>query len=289
MKLRRLLLPILAVLALLAPARTVSAQRSRCIPTHGLSRQELAFDGGERMSFVIHYKWGIINADVASASIALDTTFLNGRKVFNAKLFGQNAKKFDPFFKMREDFRSWFAVDGLEPRRFTRDTKEGNWFALNDYSFDWPSRSIHASLDSKTRGPRTMDLPLTDCTFDVLSLFYFARNLDFNAVEAGRRYPLVFAVDDDICNIYFIYKGIEVKNIKGIGKVRTRRFTVKLASGEVFGEDEEAAGDMWFTDDDNRLLVWFDTPIRIGHVYGRITAWDHLKHPFDALVEPAAR
>ena len=283
----RRILMTLTVLALLTPALSLSAQRSGCIPVHGLTRSELAYDGGERMSFVIHYKWGIINADVASASVSLDTTVLAGRKVFNGRIFGQNAKKFDPFFKMREDFRTWFTLDGLEPRRFTRDSKEGNWFATNEYSFDWSSRQIHAALESKTKGPRSMDLPLTDCTFDVLSLFYFARNLDFSRVEPGRKYPLTFAIDDDICNIYFIYRGVEGKNIKGIGKVRTRRFTVSLASGQVFGEDGGAAGDMWFTDDDNRLLVWFDTPIRIGHIYGRLTAWDGAKHPFDALVEPA--
>ena len=277
----------LTVLSLLAMALPLSAQRSACIPVHGLDRGSLAFDGGERMSFVIHYKWGIINADVASASVSVDTTVLNGRKVFGARIFGQNARKFDPFFKMREDFRTWFMADGLEPRRFTRDSKEGNWFATNDYTFNWNSMQIDAALDSKTRGPRTMQLPLTDCTFDVLSLFYFARNLDFDAVEPGKKYPLTFAIDDDICNIYFIYKGVEVKNIKGIGKVRTRRFTVSLASGQVFGEDGGAAGDMWFTDDENRLLVWFDTPIRIGHIYGRLTSFEGTKHPFDALVEPA--
>lgn len=278
-----------AVLALLVPALSASGPRSSCIPLKSLSQADLPFGGGERMSFVIHYKWGIINADVASATLSLDTEELNGRPVFAAALFGQNARKFDPFFKIREDFRSWFSVDGLEPLRFTRDTREGNYFSLNDYVFDPASGVIHAGLDSKSRGKRSEELPLTDCTFDVLSLFYFARNLDFSAVRSGMRHPLTFAVDDDICDIYFIYKGLEVKNIKGVGKVRTRRFSVKLASGEVFGEDAEATGDMWFTDDDNRLLVWFDTPIKVGHIYGRITAWDGLKHPFDALVEPSEK
>ena len=277
------------LLALSVPALPASGPRSSCLPLKGTSRAELPYDGGERMSFVIHYKWGIINADVASATLSLDTDELNGRPVFAATAFGQNARKFDPFFKMREDFRSWFSPDGWEPLRFTRDTKEGNYYSLNTYAFDRSAGVIRADLDRKGRGKETVDLPLTDCTFDVLSLFYFARNLDLSAVTPGRKYPLTFAIDDDICNIYFIYKGLEVKNIKGVGKVRTRRFTVKLASGEVFGEDTEAAGDMWFTDDDNRLLVWFDTPIRAGHIYGRITDWDGLKHPFDALLEPARR
>lgn len=297
MMLRRLITT--AVLALLVPALFASGPRgvpgpasagkgpAACIPLRGLSRTELPFGGGERQSFVIHYKWGIINADVASATLSLEESVLNGEPVFAARIFGQNARKFDPVFKMREDFRSWFSADSLAPRRFTRDTREGNYYSVNDYAFDRTAGVIRAELDSRRRGPRTMDLPLTDCTFDVVSLFYYARNLDFSAVQAGRKYPLTFAVDDDICNIFFIYRGIETLNIKGVGKVRTRRFTVRLASGEVFGDDAEAAGDMWFTDDDNRLLVWFDTPIKVGHVYGRITGWDGLKHPFGALVEPS--
>ena len=275
-----------AVLALLVPALSASGPRSSCIP---LKSGALPYDGGERMSFVIHYKWGIINADVASASISLENAVLDGRPGFAASIFGQNARLFDSFFKMREDFRSWFLADGFEPVRFTRDTREGSYYSLNDYAFDPDARVIRADLDSKSKGKRSMELPLTDCTFDVLSLFYYARNLDFSAVQPGRKYPLTFAIDDDICNIFFIYKGLETLDVKGLGKVRTRRFTVSLASGEVFGDDVEAAGDLWFTDDENRLLVWFDTPIRIGHIYGRITAWDGLKHPFDALVQPTER
>lgn len=281
------ILTVLLSLVLCAPALLAAGHRKDCIPVRDLAKDNLAFAAGERMSFVIHYKWGIINADVATASLSLEPAVLRGRDVLNARIFGQNARKFDPFFKMREDFRSWFTTDGLEPVRFTRDTKEGNWFATNDYSFDWPAMKIHAALDSKSKGKRSEQLPLTDCTFDVLSLFYYARNLDFDKVEPGRKYPLTFAIDDDICNIYFIYRGVEYKTVRGIGKIRTRRFTVKLASGEVFGDDAESAGDMWFTDDDNRLLVWFDTPIRVGHIYGRLTSFDGLKHPFTSLVEPA--
>ena len=280
---------VAAVLALFVPALSASGPGPSCIPLKGTARAELPYGAGERMSFVVHYKWGIIDADVASASFSLDDAWLNGRQAFTARVYGQNARAFDPFFKVREDFRAWFSADGLEPLRFTRDTKEGSYFSTNDYAFDPEARVIRAELDSKSRGKRSMQLPLTDCTFDVLSLFYIARNLDFSAVEVGRKHPLTFAIDDEICNIFFIYKGIEIKNIKGVGKVRTRRFSVKLASGQVFGKDTESSGDMWFTDDDNRLLVWVDTPIKIGRVYARITDWSGLKHPFDALVEPAKR
>ena len=49
-----------------------------CIPVKSLDEGKLAFKGGERLSFVIHYKWGGINSDVATATVKLDTTTLNG-------------------------------------------------------------------------------------------------------------------------------------------------------------------------------------------------------------------
>lgn len=155
---------VAAVLALFVPALSASGPGPSCIPLRGTARAELPYEAGERMSFVVHYKWGIIDADVASASFSLDDAWLNGRPAFTARVYGQNARAFDPFFKVREDFRAWFSADGLDPLRFTRDTN-----------------------------------------------------------------------------------------------------------------------------DDNRLLVWVDTPIKIGRVYARITDWSGLKHPFDALVEPAKR
>ena len=257
-----------------------------CLPTRDLTPESLAYAPGEKLTFSVHYVWGPINADVANATLNLEETTLGGRQVYYARLFGKNAKIYDPFFKMREDFRSWFSPEGMVPRRFTRDTKEGNWFSTNDYVFRWntPSPYIEASLDSKRKGPRTEEMPLSDCMYDVISLFYYARNLDFDAIQQDVKYPMTFAVDDDICNIYFIWKGREVIKIKGIGEVKTMKFIVKLVAGDVFGEDEDADGTMWFTDDDNRLLVYFETPIRIGYISGRLSAYDGLKNPFSSIV-----
>ena len=75
-----------------------------CIPVKSLDEDKLAFKGGERLSFVIHYKWGGINSDVANATVKLDTTTLNGVPVFHSRVFGKTARFYDLFFKVREDF-----------------------------------------------------------------------------------------------------------------------------------------------------------------------------------------
>ena len=114
-------------------------------------------------------------------------------------------------------------------------------------------------------------------------LFYFARNMDFDAVEPGKRYPMTFAIDEEVFNVYFILYGRETIKVKGFGTVNTIRFAAKLLEGEVFKGEEDMM--IWVTDDDNRLPVYFEAPLLVGKATGRMTGYEGLKHPFTSMVK----
>ena len=54
-------------------------------------------------------------------------------------------------------------------------------------------------------------------------------------------------------------------------------------SGEVFKGEEDML--IWVSDDNNRLPVFFEAPLLVGTATGRMTGYEGLKHPFEALVE----
>ena len=165
-----------------------------CVPVKSIREDALAFAAGERMSFVIHYQWGAINTDVGYAEASLDTVTFNGQKAFRCVAAGKTTRFFDIFFKVREDFRSYFTCDGLRPLKFTRDTHEGGYEARNTYLYDWKAAEPHidAVVYTSKAGEMSYEIPLTPCTFDLPALFYFARNMDFDAVEPGKRYQSLF-------------------------------------------------------------------------------------------------
>jgi hypothetical protein len=107
--------------------------------------------------------------------------------------------------------------------------------------------------------------------------------MDFDAVEPGKKYPMTFAIDDDVYNVYFILYGREILKIKGLGTVKTIKFAARLLEGEVFKGEEDML--IWVSDDDNRLPVYFEAPLIVGLATGRMTAWEGLKYPFEALVK----
>ena len=287
-------LPVRILLILLCTcmsAMTVHAQESSdlkgtsCIPVRTVLGDDLAFQDGESMSFAVQYKWGAVNTDVGYATVRLDTLRYNGTKAFRCSAYGYTRRFFDFFFKVREDFKAWFTYDGMRPLKFTRDTHEGGYEARNTYIYDWsmPDPHIVADVYSTSSGQRDIEIPLTPCTFDLPSLFFFARNMNFDVVKPGKKYPMTFAIDDDIFNVYFILYGRETIKIKGLGTVKTIKFAAKLLEGGVFKGDEDMI--IWVSDDENRVPVYFEAPLLVGLATGRMIDVSGTKYPFRALIE----
>lgn len=267
-----------------AQENTVSKGTS-CVPVKTTSEEELAFRSGERMDFILHYKWGSINTDVGTATVTLDSLTFNGQKAFKCTASGRTKKFFDVFFKVRENFSSWFTREGMRPLKFTRDTYEGGYEARNTYLYEWDAAEPYIAADVYTSkmGQKSMQLPLTPCTYDLPALFFFARNMDVENVEPGKRYPMTFAIDEEIYNVYFILHGRETIKVKGLGTVNTIRFAAKLLEGEVFKGEEDMT--IWVSDDENRLPVYFEAPLRVGVAAGRMSGYGGLKSPFTSLVK----
>lgn len=279
-----LLCTCVAVLPMHAQENADSVTRTACVPVMSTAEDSLVFQAGEELSFALQYTWGAMNTDVGHATIRLDSLTFNGVEAFQISVYGKTTRFFDWVFKVREDFKSWFTRDGLRPLKFTRDTYEGGYVARNTYLYDWNSQEpvIRADVYSSKRGQRSMDLPLTPCTFDLPSLFYFARNMDFDAVDPGRRHPMTFAIDDDVYNVYFILHGRQTIKVRGIGEVKVIKFGAKLLEGEVFKGEEDMI--IYISDDMNRLPVYFEAPLLVGRATGRLTGWEGLKYPFSSIV-----
>ena len=285
----RLLQITLTLLCLAAPVTgsrgTEPVKGASCIPVKSLKEDRLAFCAGEKLEYTVRYKWKSLNSDVAKATVTLDSTTLNGVPVFHTTVSGRTAKFYDIFFKVREDFQSWFTRDGIVPVKFERDSREGGYYSVNSYDYRWDGEEpfIAADLETSRKSPWSMEIPLDQCTFDLPALFYMARNMNFSKVKPNIKYPMTFVIDDDVQNVYFIWLGREKRYIKGVGTVKTMKFAAKLIAGEVFTGKSDMC--IWISEDENRIPVYFEAPIKVGKVSGRITGWEGLRHPFEALIE----
>lgn len=251
----------------------------QCFPIHPALAEEHAFRQGERLTYVIHYKWLGIRTDVGSAEVSLlDGGMRNGRRLLHPVAVGSTYKFWDVFFKVRDRYESKFYEDSVRPVYFHRDIHEGKYTIQNFYNWNDSTHAIEAEV-VKSKGVIDTLLPGHECTFDILTLFYNARNMDLEALEAGVNNPVSFAIDEEIFDIYFRYIGREEKRIPGLGVYRTLKFAAKVVAGEVFTGEQEML--IWVSDDMNRVPLLFESPVIAGSVFGRLSGWDGLRYPLE--------
>lgn len=275
---------LVAAVSLCTAVASIAAEGGpKCVPVKVKSEKDLVFKGGESLTFAVNYKLGVINADIAKATIKLDTAMLNGKKAFHASMFAYTQKAYASLFTVKEQLDSWFTRDGLVPMRFTRTAREGNYTSTNSYSYVWNSAHPHikAALNNSRRGDYSADIPLDACTFDLPLLYFVLRNMDISSLSVGGRYPMTFAVDDDVYNLHFVYYGKEDKKVSGLGTVKCLKFGFQVVAGDVFAEGADLYA--WFTDDGNHIPVMFAAPLKIGQVQGRLQMFTGLKNEFSSL------
>ncbi len=259
---------ILAVFALLASSVVVMAQKV-----------DLPYVDGESLTYVVTYKWAAINTDVGEAVTNL--SYSDG--MFHSVITGKTYKFYDIIFKVREHFESKFYENPIRPHYFYRNTLEGKYRIKNTFHFDNDTNLIRATIQKYDRPPVDSLLTGSGSTMDIPSLFYKVRTIDFDSIPIGEQQPISFAIDDDVYNFYYIYKGKEVKKVKGLGTFNTLKFAVRLVAGSVFtGKDDMT---VWVTDDQNKVPVLFESPILVGKVQGRLISFKNLKTPLTSKIE----
>jgi len=244
---------------------------------------DLVFKVGERLTLVANYRWGIINTDVGEATMLVERESFRDTQYFNVRAYATTYKFWDNFFKVRDVYEGRFDVHTLRPLYFHRDIYEGDYKMVNTIYFNNDDYTIKASAKRENYPRRDTVLQGKPTTYDFISLFYNSRNIDFSSLTEGKTYPFSFVIDDEMFDLYYRFICKEEKNISGLGRFRCLKFAAKLVAGEVFKGDSEIT--IWITDDENRIPLLFESPVRVGKVSARLSKYSNLKYPLTSKIK----
>lgn len=249
---------------------------SVCILTGKLSYSQesgLVFQRGEVLKYWVYYDaplLGKLYAGKATLEVTKDKDIFNGRPTYHAIGKGRSTGSFDFFFKVRDRFESWFDEEDLRPYRFIRRTNEGGYIVNDDVDFDY---------NKMTARSRQKEIPILLNTYDMISAYYFARNLDIDSINIDDSFPIDFYLDDSVYTSAIIYKGIEIVETS-MGKFRCMKFLPMVITGEVF--DTPYPMSLWITDDKNRIPILVKSEIIVGSVKGELFEFKNLKYPLES-------
>jgi hypothetical protein len=223
-----------------------------------------AFKPGEILRFRVHY--GIVDAGEATLEVKPEMKSMGGRECYQVTGSGRSVGAFDWFFKVRDRYESIIDKQALIPWMFIRRVNEGGYIINQNVSFN------HYK-DSASSAKKTIAIP--DNTQDLISAFYYARNLDFSNSKEGDIFEITGYLDDEVIPLNLKYIGKEdIDSEKGT--FHCLKFRPMLQEGRVFKEKEDMT--VWISDDKNRIPVRVQTNVLVGSIKMDLVDFENLNN-----------
>jgi hypothetical protein len=240
------------------------------------AQKERAFDTGEWFKFRIHY--GLINAGYATLEVQEATK--NNKKVYHAIGKGYTTGMSRFFFKVDDNYESYFDKETGNPYQFVRKIDEGGYTKNQEGFFNQATNRILVK-DYKHKSENTFLIP--ENTQDIMSTFYYLRNYPtIDKLKVGESVAVDMFFDNETTKFKLKFIGNEDLETK-FGVVPTMIFRPLVQSGRVFKEQESLT--VWISDDDNKIPVRIQASLAVGSIKADLDAFKGLKYSFKVKVK----
>jgi hypothetical protein len=213
---------------------------------------ESTFKEGEKLTYKLRYSGmsaatGVLSVNASKLQFSQPTYHLNA--------YGETSSFFSMLFNVRNKYDSYIAKSTYLPYLYLEDIKEGSYTRKEYATFDHRSKSVKGQKGTFTS-------PVAQ-TFDLLSAYYFARNLDFSSLKPGDSFRLTYFLNDEIEQLGIEYIGVE-KIKTSLGAIECIKLSPQIKPGRIFKKDSRLY--LWVTNDGNRIPVKAHVDILIGSV-----------------------
>lgn len=221
----------------------------------------------ETLTYDIMYKWGVLNKKTGSVTIRSESP-VNGR--FNANLTGASAPWVDHLYKLRDTLRGTIDAQKLIPYSYEKIAHEDGHYAHDNITFTHSAKGTSAKVVHRKKKKKDKevtviykDLHADGTTLDMLSAFFYMRNIDYSAMKKGQSVKLhVFSGSQaEVLTIH--YQGIEPVEVQD-KKVNSYHITFTFTSDS--GEKTSDNMDAWTSLTDSHIPLLMEGKLPVGKV-----------------------
>ncbi|KAF2518296.1 DUF3108 domain-containing protein [Flavobacterium salilacus subsp. salilacus] len=241
--------------------------------TVGNAFSQNAFTTGEYFKFRIHY--GIVNAGYATLEVK--DAVRNGKKVYHVVGKGRTTGMTKFFFKVEDNYESYFDKKTITPYQYVRKIDEGGYTKDQEGFFNQANNTVLVK-DYKNKKEKTLSVPAG--VQDMVSTFYYLRNHPgVDKMKIGEFIAVDMFFDDETTKFKLKFIGREEISTK-FGNVSTMIFRPYVQAGRVFKEEESLT--VWISDDENKIPLRIKASLAVGSLKADLMEYKGLKYPFEA-------
>jgi hypothetical protein len=243
-----------------------------------------AFREGEKLEYEIYYNLGPVWLNAGYVRFEVKPKAYQGRNVYHLDGYGASYKGYDWIFKVRNRYQSYIDKESLKPLWFRSVTSEGGLEGDNICIFEHQGNRIFSDTWNTERVLQKDTIPVKPCTFDLISIIYLVRNMNFAGLKTGDSVAIRTFINNESQDLFIRYMGKENINNRDHKRYRCIKLSVFLGEGTIFKSGEDLT--VWLTNDKNRMPVLIEARIRVGSIKIFLKSAKGLRNPQSALLEP---
>ena len=214
----------------------------------------------ETLNYEIVYHWGMIWKHAADATLNIHKTS-NGYK---AQLTGKTRSWADKVYPVRDTLKCTLNSD-LKPLVYEKLTHEKDYYARDvvKFSYNYSHTNAHCTRYRKS-GTTTIDLSAKAQAYDMLSVFYMLRNLDFNEMSRNKNYTTVIFSGKEKEYLTINYQGVETIKMRDGTKRKAHKMQFRFT--QQGGKQSSDNISVWLSTDDSRIPLLLVGKLPVGEV-----------------------
>lgn len=221
----------------------------------------------ETLHYVISYKWGLIHKDAAEATLSLR----NSGNSCNISLAARTRPWADKFFEVRDTLKATVLQENFRPKSYTKISHEGGRYSRDHIVYSFGGSSVKGDVtrhkqDKKTKkiNVTTKTLASTGPTYDMLSVFYYLRLLNFDKLKKGTLYKVSIFSGSKVETLTIRMHGIETIKLRN----KEKREAYRLSFTFTTGGKKKSSDDIntWISTDSSHIPLYLTGKLPLGEV-----------------------
>lgn len=238
------------------------------------------FKEGETLIYDMYFKLGFTSTNAGKLKLTVSKEQYQNEECYKMTFQTNTSGLVNSIFAINDTLYAYMSKD-LQPVAYMKRAMEGGDYTKEDLSYTYKD---DGKIDIRTirhkNGEFRFDEVLTSekCIYDLVSVVYYARTIDFSKMNKGDEVTVNFISGKKMSNALIEYKG--EKNVKGNDGKRYDciDLELKFTAGGGSAKSKEMMK-VAITNDKNRVPIQIESKLKkIGSVKGTIKSYSGLKN-----------
>lgn len=243
--------------------------------------QNTFFQNGEKLTYDMYFKLGFLSTHAGKLELSVEEGSINGKGDHKITFQTNTSGMVDGVYAVHDTLYAYVTKD-IVPVAYFKNAMESSDYTQEELYYDYKKSDGHIDIHTKRHknGEFRFDEKLTSdtCIYDMVSVVYYARTLDFDSMKKNDKVAINFISGLKKSHVDIEYKGTKKVKANDGSKYECVELVLNFTAGGGSSRSKEMMK-VYVTNDANRIPIEINTNLKkVGAIRGLLKEKEGLRN-----------